>query len=125
MPSATLPARISDLIKYEEAESLYSRDDITLSSGNNLALGAVLGTIAATGEFGEFDPAAIDGRQTATAVLIVAADASLADVKTVALKRHAVVSKKAMVWKTGVTAGEILTALASLEARGIVAREAA
>jgi len=51
MPNATQPARIGDLIKYEEAESLYSRDAITLASGNNLALGAVLGIVTASGKY--------------------------------------------------------------------------
>jgi len=125
MPNATQPARIGDLIKYEEAETLYSRDAITLASGNNLALGAVLGIVTASGKYAEFDPAAIDGREVAAAVLVAATDATSADVATVALKRHCAVSKKALVWKTGTTAPQILAALATLEAKGIVARDAA
>lgn len=125
MPEATLRTRPSELIKYEEAESLYSRDQIVLASGNNLLLGAVLGVVTASGKYAEFDPAAADGRENAKAVLIQDTDASVADADTVALRRHAAVSKAALVWKTGTTAPQIAAALAQLEAIGIVARDAA
>jgi hypothetical protein len=125
MPEATLRTRPSELVKYEEGAIQYSRDQIILATGNNLTLGAVLGIVTASGEYAQFDPAAVDGSEIARAVLIEDADASLADVKTVALRRHCVVSKKALVWKAGTTDPQKAAALAQLEAIGIVARDAA
>lgn len=124
MPTMTQAPRLSDLVKYEDDDINYSRDQITLAVGNNLQLGAVLGMIAASGKYAEFDATASDGTQVARAVLVVPTDATAADVETAALKRFAVVSKQHLVWKTGTTAGKILTALASLEDRGIIARAA-
>ena len=125
MPSATQPKRPSDVLRYEEAESLYSRDTITLAAGNDLPLGAVLGKITASGKFTEFAPAASDGSQNAAAVLIVATDASAADVNTVAVTRHAVVARQYLGWKTGATAPQKSAAEASLTALGIVVRDVA
>ena len=125
MPNLTEPIRLSDLLKFEEAEIQYSRDQVTLASGNDLPRGAVLGVITASGKYAEFDPAATNGTQAAKAVLLYPSDASAADLQVTALKRYAVVAKQHLAWKTGTTAGEILAALAQLEAVGIIARDAA
>ncbi|MFA7239377.1 MAG: head decoration protein [Sulfuricellaceae bacterium] len=124
MPSATLPLRLSDLLKYEISECLYSRDTITLAAGNKLGLGAVLGKISADDAYTEFDPTAGDGSQIAAAVLLKPTSTGTAAVKTVALKRHSVVSRQALVWKAGVTAPEKAAAEAALTALGIVVRDA-
>jgi len=123
MPSAIMSLRLSDLLKYEVSDFLYSRDTVTLAAGNQLALGAVLGKLAGTDEYAEFDPAAADGSQVPVAVLVAAADASAAAVKTVAVTRHCVVSRQALVWKAGVTAPEKSAAEAALTKLGVVVRD--
>ena len=50
MPTFTEPLNLGDLLKYE-APNLYSRDRITVASGQNLPLGAVLGIVTASGKY--------------------------------------------------------------------------
>lgn len=45
MPSLTESNRLNDILKWEQ-ENLYSREQVTVLSGENLALGAVIGKIA-------------------------------------------------------------------------------
>lgn len=59
-------------------------EGITLLSGQNLARGAVLGKITASGKYTLSVAAAVDGSQTPDCVLAEATDASLADKATVA-----------------------------------------
>ncbi len=55
---------------------------ITLASGQNLARGAVLGKVTASGKYVLSLSAAADGSQTPDAILAEATDASAADVLT-------------------------------------------
>lgn len=113
---------LSAFIKMEAAHG-YSRKDITIASGQNLPIGAVLGKITASGKFAAYTPGAADGTQNAVAVLIAAADASAADKATVAVVRHAIATKEQLAWGAAVTTqGHKDAAFASLEAAGIVCR---
>lgn len=123
MPVAVMRPRISDLLKYEVSDFLYSRDTITLAAGNKLAMGAVLGKLAASDEYAEFDPTASDGSQIPVAVLVADADATAAAIKTVAVVRHCVVSRQSLIWKAGVTAPEKAAAEAALTKLGVVVRD--
>lgn len=69
---------LGDLLKYEE-ESLYSRDQVTVAAGQNLRIGTVLGRVDANGKVKALDPAATDGTQIATAVLLQSVDATTGD----------------------------------------------
>ncbi len=51
-----------------ECSSDYTRETITVAAGT-LEPGTVLGKITASGKYGAHDPAAIDGTETAVAVL--------------------------------------------------------
>lgn len=72
------PLNLGDLLKFE-APNLYSRDRVTVASGQNLPLGAVIGIVTATGKVTRIDPSATDGTQVAAGVLLQACDATLAD----------------------------------------------
>ena len=49
MPALAEPLNLGDLLKYE-APNLYSRDRVTVASGQNLPLGTVVGIVTATGK---------------------------------------------------------------------------
>lgn len=114
---------LSAFVKYEEAEAGYSRKDVTVAAGQNLAIGTVVGRITASGKVAAYDNEAVDGTQTAVGVLITAVDASAGDKPGTIIARHAVVAKEALVFSAGVTTqGEKDAAYADLEAAGIVCR---
>ena len=121
---------IGDVLK-REFEPLYNRETGTLISGQNLAVGAVLGKITDSGNItdrGKYTavaPAASDGSEAACAVLLASTDASSADTKTIILARGpAVVAADFLVWPSGATSGQKTAATAQLTALGIVSRAA-
>jgi hypothetical protein len=114
---------LGDLLKYEE-ESLYSRDQVTVAAGQNLRIGTVLGRVDANGKVKALDPAATDGTQIATAVLLQSVDATTGDKSSgIAVTRQAIVAHHALVWPAAITAEEKATATAQLETVGILVRQ--
>jgi hypothetical protein len=81
--------------------------------------------VSVASEIGEFNPAASDGLQFAAGVLVEAADASAAARETVIIAREAIVSRQALVWKSGATAPQKAVAIAQLKTLGILVREGA
>ncbi|WP_404992089.1 head decoration protein [Cupriavidus pauculus] len=119
------PLNLGDLLKYE-APNLYSRDRITVASGQNLPLGTVVGIVTATGKFTRIDPSAGDGTQVAAGVLLQACDATLADRDDgLIVARHAIVSDHALAWPEAITNAEKLAAIAQLKALGVLVRQGA
>ena len=122
MPALTEAKNLGDLLKYE-APNLYSRDRVTVASGQNLALGTVVGSVTATGKVKGLDPSASDGSEIPSGVLLGAIDARLADRPDgLIVARHAVVAETALVWPSGITPAEKNAALATLKSLGILAR---
>jgi len=120
---ATMQNTIGQFVKYE-ADQLYSRDNVTVASGNNLKAGAVVGRVTASGKIGEYDNAAADGRQTAIGVLIADVNAGAADQPGVIVARHAiVVDKSGLVWKTAMSEADKDAGITDLKAVGIIARK--
>lgn len=99
-----------------------SRDKVTLAQGQNLKAGAVLGVIAASGEYSLHNPSATDGSQNAAAVLLADCDAAAGDATALVLNRYAEVKGDLLVFKAGITAPQKAAALAALAAKNIVAR---
>ena len=119
------PLNLGDLLKYE-APNLYSRDRVTVTSGQNLPLGTVLGIVTASGKYKQIDPSAEDGTQVAAAVLLQACDATLADRDDgLVVARHAILADYALAWPEAVTNAEKLTALAQIKALGVIVRQGA
>ena len=81
--------------------------------------------VSVASEIGEFNPAASDGLQFAAGVLVEAVDASAAAKQTVIIAREAIVSRPALVWKSGTTAPQKAVAIAQLKTLGILVREGA
>ena len=125
MPSITQSKNLGDLLKYE-APNLYSREAATLAAGQNLQLGTVLGRKTADGKLYALAPAATDGTETAVSVLAVDTDATLIDRDdAIAVARHAIVARNALIWPAGITAPQKAAAEAQLGALGILVRDAA
>lgn len=125
MPVLAEPLNLGDLLKYE-APNLYSRDRVTVTSGQNLPLGTVLGIVTASGKYKQIDPSAEDGTQVAAAVLLQACDATLADCDDgLVVARHSIVADHALAWPDAITNAEKLTALAQLKALGMLVRQGA
>jgi len=116
---------LGDLLKYE-AQNLYSRDQVVVASGQNLALGAVVGRVTTSGKIKVLSPAATDGTEVAIGVLAGDINASSSDRDdAVLITRHALVASHALVWPASITNAQKTTAIAQLEARGVLIRTAA
>ena len=119
------PLNLGDLLKYE-APNLYSRDRVTVASGQNLPLGTVVGIVTATAKFKQLDPSAEDGTQVAAGVLLQACDAALIDRDDgLVVARHAIVAHHALAWPDAITTAEKLAANAQLKALGVLVRQGA
>jgi len=109
-----------------EAFRDYTREVVTIATGGTypvLEPGTMLGKITATGKYAAHDPAAVDGTETAVAVLWGRADATAADVDAVVLLRGpAIVNGNDLVFTGTPTAPEITAAHTALAAVGILVR---
>ena len=122
MPVINEGNNLGDLLKYE-APQLYSRDTITVASGQNLSLGTVVGIKTSDGKARILAPAATDGTETAAGVLLQPVNATSADTKGVMVARHALVADTALVWPAGITTNQKATAIAQLKGLGILIRQ--
>ena len=81
-----------------EADGHLSRENVTLVAGQNLAAGAVLGKITASGKYSAVNEAGSDGTQTAAGILLNGTDASAADVAVAIIARDAEVNGNELSW---------------------------
>lgn len=80
-------------------------------------------TVAAgSGKFKPFDPANVDGSQVPAGILVFTKDVTSVDKQCTVLKRLAEVNASELVWPTGMNAGAIALATATLKSLGIIAR---
>ena len=125
MTAITEGLNLGDLLKYE-APNLYSRDQITVASGQTLRLGAVVSIVTATGKVKQIDPSATDGTQYAAGVLMQPCDAALIDREDgLMVARHAIVADHALQWPAGIAAEEQQAAILQLKALGVLVRTGA
>jgi len=124
MPVQNEANYLGDWLKWEE-DNLYSREKVTVASGQNLDTGTVVGVITASGKVTQLAPTAEDGSQNAAGVLLNAVDASSGDKPGVIIARHAVCSDKGLVWPASITGPQKATAISQLKALGILVREGA
>ena len=126
MPVLTQDPTLGDLLKYE-LNANYCRETVTLKSGTNFALGAVLGKLTADGKYTLSPASGADGSETAIAVLLEAVDATAADqTSLIAARGPVIISKDRLVFDASVDqAAEITAKHEQLAAAGIVARDTA
>jgi len=122
------PVPLSNLLKFELNE-FYSRDNGVLLAGSGgprqIAVGQILGQVTASKKITGWAPAATDGSQTVWGVSLTACEAADGvdnEMDLLATRRVSVLSLSAIVWPAGVTDAQKATALAALEAKGIVVR---
>lgn len=120
------PASMGDILKYEVNPN-YTRETVTLIEGMPYPVGSVLGRITASGKYKLATSGGSDGAQTATAVLLYAVDATLAEATGIVLARGpAIVSRAALAYDATVDDGaKITTKIGQLAAAGIIARNTA
>ena len=124
MPVQTESNYLGDWLKFEE-DNLYSRDEVTVAGGQNLATGTVVGIITASGKATQLAPAANDGSENAAGVLVGNVDATAGDQPGVIIARHAICSDKGLTWPGSITGPQKAAALSQLKALGILVREGA
>jgi Bacteriophage lambda head decoration protein D len=124
MPVLTEPPSMGDVLKYEVNPN-YTREVITLLQGMPYPVGSVLGKITVSGKYTLSPATGNDGAQTATAVLLYAVDATLADAVGIVVTRGpSIVSRAGLAYDATVDDGTKITAkLAQLAAVGIIVRD--
>ena len=120
------PATMGDVLKYEVNPN-FTRETVTLLAGTAYPVGAVLGRITASGKYKLATSGGSDGAQTASAVLLYAVDATLADAVGIVVARGpSIVSRAGLAYDATVDDGaKITTKLGQLAAIGIIARDTA
>ena len=124
MPVLTEPPSMGDVLKYEVNPN-YTREVITLLIGTNYPSGAVLGRITASGKYTLSPATGADGSQVASAVLLYAVDATLADATGIVVARGpTIVSRAGLAYGATVDDGtKIAAKITQLAAVGIIARD--
>ena len=126
MTVLTQPPTMGDVLKYEVNPN-YTRETVTLLAGTAYPVGSVLGRITASGKYKLATSGGSDGAQTASAVLLYAVDATLADATGIVVVRGpSIVSRAGLAYDGTVDDGaKITTKLGQLGALGIIARDTA
>lgn len=111
---------VGDGLKKELPNDM-SRETETIASGaGDLPLFHVLGRLTADGKLTSYTPGAVDGSETAVAVLIEATDATAADAVAPVIDWTALFAYNALEWGAAVTTqAHRDTAVAQLKERGI------
>ena len=124
MSVLTQPPSMGDVLKYEVNPN-YTRESVTLLAGMPYPVGSVLGKITASGKYKLATSGGTDGAQVATAVLLYAVDATLADATGLVLVRGpSIVSRAGLAYDGTVDdSAMITTKLGQLAALGIIARD--
>lgn len=104
-----------------EANGARSREQGILAAGN-LPAGAVL-ALNADGDYVALDPAAMDGTETAKAVLYAATDASEGPVPCVVHVRACEVHGEALTWPDGASEAQITAGTNDLIGLGVIPRD--
>lgn len=119
----TMQATEGQFLKYEAPQG-YSREDVTVASGQNLVAGQIVGRITASGHIAAFAAGASDGTQNAVGVMLAAVNATAGPLPGVMVARHAiVVDRDNLVWGGTPTNAQKDAAIAQLKALGILARK--
>ena len=126
MSVLTQPPTMGDVLKYDLNPN-FTRETVTLLTGTNYRVGAVLGRITASGKMKLSTATGSDGAQNAAAVLLYATDATAADATGIVVVRGPViVSKAALVFDASVDDAIKTSAKhAQLTALGIIPRDPA
>lgn len=115
---------LGDLLKYE-GPNLYSREEVTVASGQNLKLGTVVGRVTTSDLVKQLAPAAEDGTEIAIGILAEDVNASAGNTGAAAIVREAILAHNAVVWPASITAAQKKAATENLKLYGIIIRKGA
>jgi len=116
---------LGDWLKQDLDKELmgYTREEVTIVSGEKLTTGAVVGKITASGKYAHYNHSASDGTQSAAGILILPVDATAGDTPGAILARGpAEIDGNKLTWDSGQSAGDITAGLANLAALQIINR---
>ena len=118
--------RLGDLLKYETDKN-YCREVMTVASGQNLKMGAVVGIKSATDEIKivSISDGETDGSDSAFGVLLEDVDATAVAKKALVIARDAIIARDYIVFPADATAEQKKKITKDLEKRGIVIRQSA
>lgn len=111
---------LGDLLFYE-ADHLYSREIITVASGQQLKTGDLLGRITESGQLTVWNPKGKDGSELLAGVLLEDCDAKTTEQQAVMVTRQAILSDAGINWAT-LTEHDRTVATKQLKALGILIR---
>lgn len=123
MPSYNQPKVLGDVLLIEVKAGWTKQNGLLAATAVALTIGVVLAQ-KADGELTPIDFAGEAPLNKAVAVLATNVEESTTAQKAVFIKRGATVAKNELIWPAGATDEQIKTALAELEALGIVAQNA-
>jgi len=102
-----------------EANGSRSRTTATVTSGQNLAAGAIVATVA--GKLVEYDNGGASGAEVATGILFDAVDASAADVEdAVVITRDCEYNLSEVIWEAGQDQAAQDAGVVDLLAQGLI-----
>lgn len=119
MATFTQPKDLGDLLLVQVSPG-WTKDKAVLLGGTDYPLGQVLAKVA--GKYQALDLTSTSPAKKAVAVLAEHVDARTGDKPGVVIARGAVLALGELVWPAGITEPQKTTALAELNAQGIVAR---
>lgn len=122
MPVITEQENLGELLKYE-GESLFSREDIIVNTGQNIAFATVVGRLTTGGNIVTLNSGGGSGNDIAVGVICEDVNASTGTKKSWMIARHAILATNAVVWPAGTTATQMNTAISQLKALGILIRK--
>lgn len=106
-----------------EANGHRSRENVTIAAEQDVAAGAVLGKVTASGQFVPLDPSAEDGSEEAAAIAIYKAKTGEGEtVDIAAIVRDAEVNGHILTWPEGISEPDTAAAVAELAALGVIVR---
>lgn len=124
MSALTQGNTLGDWLVNEFGAPDYCREEVTITSGQNLVSGTVVAKVTATGNYVAFDDDSSGGVEVAAGILLYDVDAtSAAKTGVIVARGPAVVSKAGLTWESSNDATEKGHGLADLLTLGIVARE--
>lgn len=116
------PKMISQVVHWDLGD--YSRDTVTIASGNDIVIGQVLGVLTADSSATIYDNSASDGSEVATLIALEKVDASDAAISGVAVsKRVTTLLQEGLVFESGISQSDIDDAIADLDAFGFKIQE--
>lgn len=123
MPTRTFTRVLDGEHVISEANGRLSREGIVLAATSvKIPAGTVLGKVTATGNYVPLAPAAVDGSQTAAAVLFAGKDVNTGVQKAVAHVRNCELNVNKVTWPSGITAAQKTTAIDQLAGKDCLLR---